>query len=142
MLLVPATTPLTTPAAVIVAIVALLLVQLPPAGALPSAVVLPTQTSATPLITDGSPLTVTVVCLEQPVGNVYIIVAVPDIIPDTTPVLDIVATLVLVDTHTPPVVVLDSVIVSPSHTCVGPAILAGSGFTTTPAVVRHVVGNV
>jgi hypothetical protein len=69
-------------------------------------------------------------------------VDVPDIIADTTPVLDIVATVVLVDTHTPPAVVLESVIVSPSHTCVGPAILAGRGFTTTPAVVRHEVGNV
>jgi hypothetical protein len=40
-------------------------------------------------------------------------VDVPDIIPDTTPVLDTEATLVLVDTHTPPTVVLESVIVCP-----------------------------
>ena len=70
MLLVPATIPLTKPADVMVATDELLLVQLPPDGALPSAVVLPTHTSATPLIDDGNPFTVTVVCLEQPVGNV------------------------------------------------------------------------
>lgn len=51
------------------------------------------------------------------------IVVVPALTPVTTPVEElIVATAVLLDVHTPPVVVLDNVVVDPEHTAVVPVI--------------------
>ena len=51
------------------------------------------------------------------------IVVVPAVTPVTTPVEElIVATAVLLDVQTPPVVVLDNVVVDPEHTAVVPVI--------------------
>jgi hypothetical protein len=48
----------------------LLLLQVPPPGVEPNAVVSPTHTLSVPVIVDGIALTVTVVAVLQPVGNV------------------------------------------------------------------------
>ena len=66
----PAAIPLTTPDALTVAIVGLLLVHVPPEGVEDSVVVLPIQTEVTPLIAVGNPFTVAVVVAKQPLGSV------------------------------------------------------------------------
>ena len=63
-------TPVTTPAALIVATAGLALVQVPPGLALLRAVVDPTHTLSVPVIAAGNGLTVTMAVIKQPVGNV------------------------------------------------------------------------
>ena len=116
---VPATTPVTKPALVIVATAELLLVHVPPVDG-SKLIVLPSHTVL--LVTTviiGAELTVispAVALLEQPVvPSVNTIFAVPAKIPVTKPVLVIVATAELLLVHVPPV---DGsiLIVFPSHT--------------------------
>lgn len=68
------------------------------------------------------------------------IVVVPAVTPVTTPVEElIVATAVLLDVHTPPVVVLDNVVVDPAHTAVVPVIDATVGNAVTVTAVAALV---
>jgi hypothetical protein len=67
---VPAVTPVTTPAPVIVATAGVALLHVPPAVASVKVVVDPTQTDNVPPIDAGNGLTVTVAVLKQPVGKV------------------------------------------------------------------------
>ena len=71
MVVVPASTPLTTPEPVpIVATRVLLLVQLPPVAASVKDVVKPTHTLVVPVMADGNGFTVTGVVIIQPVPRV------------------------------------------------------------------------
>jgi hypothetical protein len=130
----PAATPVTTPLASIVATPVFDDVQTPFAVAFASAVVEPAHTSVVPLIaaTCGIAFTVTTVDTDDvhpfALVTVYVIVVVPAATPVTTPVEAlIVAVAVLAVDHTPPVVVLESVVVAPSHTDVVPVIAATTG---------------
>lgn len=68
------------------------------------------------------------------------IVVVPAVTPVTTPVEElIVATAVLLDVQTPPVVVLDNVVVDPEHTAVVPVIDATVGNAVTVTAVAALV---
>ena len=68
------------------------------------------------------------------------IVVVPAVTPVTTPVEElIVATAVLLDVQTPPVVVLDNVVVDPEHTAVVPVIEATVGNVVTVTAVAALV---
>ena len=69
MVAVPAVTPVTSPVEMTVAFPELL-VQVPPAGVLPSEVIEPTHTLAIPVIAVGTGFTVTGAVIIQPVGNV------------------------------------------------------------------------
>ena len=70
------------------------------------------------------------------VVTVYVIVVVPEATPVTTPVLaSTVATPVLLDVHTPPVVALLNAVVDPTHTSVVPLIAATTGIGLTVTVV-------
>lgn len=69
-IVVPATSPLTTPVLLIVAAVGLVLLHTPPVLVVLSVVVLPTHTCAVPVIVLGSAFTVIVVLLIQPVPTV------------------------------------------------------------------------
>jgi len=104
----------------------------PPAVGSLKLVVDPAQTTAVPVIGAGNGLTVTVVVIRQPVGNVYVIVAVPKADPPTTP-LDMltgaIADALLL--QVPPVLASLSVEVKPRQTLVLPEIGAGNGFTVT-----------
>ena len=61
---------------------------------------------------------------------------VPEATPVTTPVLaSTVATPVLLDVHTPPVVALLNAVVDPAHTSVVPLIAATTGIGLTVTVV-------
>jgi hypothetical protein len=130
MILKPADTPVATPVPLtIVATVLSLLLQLPPPLALPNIVTLFWQIVDAPLIAAGSGFTTTVLVFWQPVGNAYVMMAVPAVLPVTTPATSTVATAVVPDVQLPPVVPLLSVVVWSRHTTAVPVISAGSGFT-------------
>lgn len=73
----------------------------------------------------------------------YDIMDVPDVIALTNPVPEpIVAILVLLLSHEPPLVISVSKEVLPMQSDVGPVIDAGNGFTVIVNVVRQPVANV
>jgi hypothetical protein len=138
---VPFMIPLTTPVdRSTVATAVLPLVQLPPSVALARLVERPIQTLAVPEIAAGSALTVTIACLKHPVGNVYVIEAVPAETPVNTPALAlIVATDVLPLLHIPPVTGLDKDAVSPWQTAIVPVISPGNELTVIVAETEQPV---
>jgi hypothetical protein len=141
---VPTASPVTIPDVVpIVATVTLLLTHVPPVSVLPKVVVNPRHTAGVPEIADGSGLTVNTLMVLQPVGNVYVIFAVPAATPSTIPVPGpIAATDGLLLPHPPLGEASVSVVLNPSHTCIVPLIDAGKGFTVTIFEEIHPVGNV
>ena len=64
----------------------------------------PSQTAVIPVMADGKGLTVNTVVVMQPVGNVYVIVTVPDSTPVTVPVDDptVAIAILLLDQVPPP----------------------------------------
>ena len=116
----------------IVATDVLLLAHVPPPGS-NKVVVAPIQIPVTPVITEGSGLTVIVLYAEHPVeANPYVMVAVPAVMPVTSPVDDpTVATEVLLLLHTPPLVASLSAVVNPTQTAAVPVIGTGVGLTVT-----------
>ena len=125
MFAVPAATPVTTPALLIVATAVLLLLQAPPATVFPKLEVARTQRIPAPVVVPmaGLPLIrsalYTVVLNPQLLVTVYLIVSLPAARPVTVTVLMdtdvIVASVVSVRLHTPPVVVLVLVRVAPAQ---------------------------
>lgn len=107
----PAETPVASPDVLIVATPLLLLAQVPPPSALLSVVVLFTHTLSVPAITDGNALTVNEAVLRQPVLNVYEIVAMPGVIPVTTPEASTNAVPGAPLSHVPPGVLLDNTVI-------------------------------
>jgi hypothetical protein len=108
--------------------------HVPPPVALVRVLVPPTQYCNTPEIVAGIAPTDTIVVRLHVVGNVYVISAVPVVMPVTTPLIEpTVATAVLPLAHVPPVV-LDSVIEAPTQTGVLSDINDGSGFTVISLV--------
>jgi hypothetical protein len=134
----PAETAMTTPALVTVAMVELLLAQVPPVVG-DKVVEAPTQIVLAPVMdTTGNALTVTaaVGAETQPVVElVNVKVAVPTDTAVTTPVrASTVATAGVLLTHVPPVLG-DKVVVAPIHMLLAPVIFtAGVGFTVTDGV--------
>ena len=137
----PAVTPVTTPALVIVATPVLEDVHGLTAAGVPdpvNVVVDPTHTVNVPVIV-GCALTVIVTVLEQPLLLVYVITVVPGLTPVTTPALLTVATPVFDEVHgltaagVPDPV---NVMLDPTQTAVGP-VMVGSAFTVTVAVLVH-----
>lgn len=107
----PKETPVTTPvAASTVARAVLLLLQVPPGKELLRVVVAPKHAMNTPVIGPGVGVTVTVATALQP-ATVYIMLAVPGVIPVTTPVVALtVATPVDKLLQVPPPLELDKVV--------------------------------
>jgi hypothetical protein len=96
-----------------------------------------------PVIAEGIGNIVTIVVATQPVDSIYVINAVPDAIPETTPLpVSTVATAMLLLVHIPDGVVLLSAVVCNSHTDVVPVIAAGEVFTVIGNVAIQPVGNV
>ena len=117
---VPAATPLTTPVAPIVAIVVVMLLQVPPATEAVSGVVLPTQTLSVPEMT-GMPLTTTEAEAEQPEAVLKDMVTVPAATPVTMPVVaPTVAVAVLLLLQVPAPAASASVVVAPTQSDVVP----------------------
>ncbi len=136
MLVLPAAIPVTVPVVLMVAIPVALLVHVPPVGVLDKLVVLPTQTVELPVMADGSGFTVIIVVVIQVVGSEYVIIAVPEATPVTTPVPETtVAILVLPLIHIPPAEPLLRVVVPPlAHMLVIPVMADGFGLTVTMIV--------
>lgn len=134
----PATVPVLAP---IVPIAAVLLLQVPPAVLLPRVVVWPWHTSGMPLIVPGTALIVIVVVFWQPVDGVLVIIAVPLLRPVTAPVVGLTNTVASALVQVPPAIVLESVIVAPTHKLAGP-VMTGSGYTVTGVVAEQPVGIV
>jgi hypothetical protein len=103
----------------------LLLLHVPPDIASLRVVVDPTHTLNVPPIAGGAGFTVMIRVAAQPVGNVYVIMAVPADTPTTspvvTPVVTAVAMPVLLLLHVPAPVVSVKVIDCPWHTLPGPS---------------------
>ena len=136
----PPARPADEPSVVIVAIDALLLVQLPPATVLLSVTVAPAHTLVGPVIAGNRFSTVTVVVEVQPVGSVYDIVALPRLDPVTTPDDEpTLATEVLLLVHVPPVMVSENIVAEPTQTFVAPVITEGFGSTVTILLIVHPV---
>jgi hypothetical protein len=113
-----------------VATAGLPLVQVPPAVAFVQVAVLPMQITSAPVGAAGGVFTVIVFSRWQPLLPTYSAVAVPAVSPTTEPVVPfIVNMLISLLLHVPPVVVLVSVQLAPSHTTELPDMVAGSVFT-------------
>ena len=118
----------------------LLLLNVPPGVPLLSNIELPMQTVDGPVRGAGVVLTVTVMPVEQPVGIVYLIIAMPGVTPVTTPVLKpTVAMAGVLLLQVPPGIASLTVIAVPMHKTEGPTIGAGSGLTLTTVVVEQPV---
>jgi len=119
------TTPVDEP---IAATVVFPLTHLPAPDASVKVIVEPTQTGVLLPGTAGSGDTLTAVVATAPHCGVYDIVALPAATPVTMPVAEpTVAIDVLLLVHTPPVEVVESVIVAPGHMGAAPVIAAAGG---------------
>jgi hypothetical protein len=142
---VPVATPVTKPVKPTVATAVLVLLQVPPGVISVSGVVLPAHTVRVPAIVAGCigcGFTVMGLMAVQPVGNVYKIAGVPAATAVTIPVDPTMARAVLLLLHAPPEVRSVNGTVNPAHSVFIPEIADGTGFTVTPVVVAHPVGNV
>ena len=139
----PADIPVTIPVpAPIVATPAAPEFQEPPVVASESTVVAAAHIAAAPVTGAGNGLTVIVRVLIQPVFKVYVMTDVPAETPVTTPVADPIPEMPGdAELQLPPAVASLKFMVSPAHTCKGPVIAAGSGFTVTAQIVIQPVGN-
>ena len=119
-------TPVTVPSVPTDAMPGLLLLHVPPAVGSVSDVVCVAHTIVVPAIPDGNGFTVTVAVMRQLVGSVYVIVVVPAFIPVAIPVPDIiVAAVILLLPHVPPVDGSVKVAVVPTHNVLVPTIATG-----------------
>ncbi len=143
MVAVPVVRAETTPEVFTVATVELALPQVPLPVALLSGEVEPAHSVATPVIAEGSAITVTTLVITQPVVvNLYEIVAVPAATPVTTPVPEpTVAVLVFALIHVPELVASLNVVVAPIQTDAVPVMAAGSGLTVTVVVAGIADGH-
>ena len=82
----------------------LLVLHVPPVLASVSMVVKPTHTFIMPVIATGNGFTDMTDVIKQPVGNLYVIVDVPTILPVTIPVAEPISALLLLLLHVPNVV--------------------------------------
>jgi len=110
--------------------------HVPPVVPSVKVIVEPAQNEVEVEIAAGDEFTVTTVVAEHPVPSAYVMRAVPEDTPVTTPVLlTTVATPVLPLDHVPPVVPSVNVIVEPAQNEVDVEIAAGVVLTVTIVVV-------
>ena len=127
---VPAITPETIPEVLpTVAIAALPVVQVPPLTSSLIIAVPPRQTVSVPFIVGGAAFTFTTTVVLQPEPTEYVIVAVPALIPVTTPEVEPTLAAASVVLHIPPVGISLRVVVPPIQTEVLPIIADGSATT-------------
>jgi hypothetical protein len=132
--------PKTVPLPVTLAVAASLVPQVPPpVPASLKTVLCPSHTWFIPVIAGGAGFTVTVTLLKQPVVSEYVITAVPDEAPVTTPPDGpTVATIGLPLVHEPPDTESARVIAAPAQTTIGPEMPEGNGFTVSGLVAMQV----
>ncbi len=142
---VPATMPVTTPDALIVATDVLDEAHVPPLTVLDSVDVRPVHIDVVPDIVPalGAGFTVKLSTWKQPVGIMYEMRTVPAETPSTAPVpVPTVAITVLEELHVPPEVVLVSVVDIPTHVLEAPEIVAGVSLIVSVYVRTQPVPNV
>jgi hypothetical protein len=128
----PVTIPVPEPT---VAIVVLLLLQVPLADALLKVIFKPAQTVDAPDIVPGGAITVIVLVASVPQPVEYLITTVPAIPPVTIPDPEpTVAILVLLVFHVPPAILLLNVRFDPEHTIDAPDIAPGATLVVTVVV--------
>src|SRR4051812_32788805 len=93
--------PVTIPSAEPTTTAGLLLLHEPPPKSL-NVIDEPAQTAAGPVMASGADVTVIVAVAMQPAPGVYVIIAVPEAIPVTTPEIEPMLTAVLPVLHLPP----------------------------------------
>lgn len=126
----PAATPVTTPVVLTVASPVLLLLHVPPPGVEANVVARPAHTLGVPVMVEGVATTVNTAVVEQPVPNVYVIVALPVAPAVTTPVAEpMPATEVALLVHVPPGVASVNPVELPEQSVSEPAMAAGKGLT-------------
>ena len=108
-------------------------VQVPPGVKELNAIFEPTQTEAKPVSGAGKVFIVILFVVLQPVGSVYVIVAVPAETPVTKPELFTLAFVVFEELQVPPEGVDPSRILEPTQTFEDPAIADGREFTNKAA---------
>lgn len=101
----------------------------PPGVRLLNVVVAPWQTFNEPVIELGNGFTAIDILMLQPVGTVYIIVALPIALPVTSPDAFTLAIPGADELHVPPLTLLVNIVVEPIHTCDAPPIAGGVAFT-------------
>lgn len=118
--------------------VMLVLVHVPPAGVAVSVAGLPTHTEEGPPMVEGVALTVTTRVVAQPLRfDRKVITDVPAAIPVTIPEVPTMALAPSLLQTPPPVVLLVSVVVAPSHTEATPPMALGGLLTVMVTVARQ-----
>ena len=138
-IVVPGATPVTVPKASTVALAVLLLLHVPALVTSINIVVAPTHTLVTPLIDEGNGFTVKAAVVLQPVGNLYEMIAVPlteppVAVPDVIPIVAVLVALLL---HVPPVLASVKLPVDPEQIFVAPDINDGEGLMVTLILREH-----
>ena len=127
----------------IVAVTVLPLLHVPPMAGSVSGVNEPWHTGLVPTIASGEVLTVTTMVAIQPVGKVYVIIALPVDDAVTTPVAEPTGAIpLLLLLHVPPVVASLRLMTRPAQPLARPVIFAGSGLTVNSSVAVQPAGNV
>ena len=140
---VPASIPVTTPLPSTMATPVALLLHEPPAVLLLTLMLLFLHTCVAPDIDAGLLFTTTDDTVRHDVGSVYVMFVIPKLTPVTTPlVLFTVATPGVLLVHIPPVVLLPSAVVMPTHTFRLPVAGDGSAFTLTVDIRIQPVASV
>ena len=124
------------------AINALLLFHVPPPLTSLSEVVLPAQMNSVPSTGGGGVVTATTAETVQPEPTWYTTVAVPGVMPVTTPDAEPMLIVLPVALQVPPVGISLNVIVVPGHTAVAPMIADGNIDTDTVVVALQPSGSV
>ena len=130
----PVIIPLAKPA---IAIIGLLLLQVPPTEMSVSIIDDPMHNVEEPVMAAGGAVTVTVVVVVQPAVLVKVIDAVPGVPPVMIPVVGPIAAIAELLLDHVPVVPVVSVPVAPEQTTTGPAIVGGRLLTVIILVVMH-----
>lgn len=135
----PGATPTTNPEALTLAMVAALLLHVPPGVTSLRPIVAPWHTALLPVMAAGAGFMSTVRALEQPEDNVNTISALPALIPVTVPDASTIALGDSVD-HVPALILL-SVVVVPGQTTAVPVMAAGCALTANGIVVTQPVDS-
>jgi hypothetical protein len=136
----PGEIPVTWPIASIVAMEVLLELHVPPVVEL-ERTISPFEHKIGDPVIGARGFTLTGVVRKQPLAIVYVIVAMPDDIPETIPDGVTVAMFVLLLAQVPPAVASLRAIVCPVQMLEAPIIGLGAGFTITVFVVEQPVGK-
>ena len=120
----------------------MLLLHVPPVVTLANVIELFTHTDVTPVIAEGSALTVAIAIVLQPALKAYVIVVVPAATPVARPVDVMVAIAGLLLLHVPPVDASVSVLPKPIHKLRLPAIADTEPTFTVVVLAQPVVLSV